>query len=250
MSGTYSIDGIQLGIMPGIKTWQFRSNFAGGGGRDQLPAFWNAEWVFPVMSTETGSTLALLASKYDEGGLHSIVMSHPATGYLTIFSGVAIASYMADIVDVDDDGYAQNVKVGLTHIRDALSFPIERQPYWWFGNERAYELSLSGSSASSTSLSVTLTLQNADVRALSVVTTTLTSPGGVTYNSAVGNGTYDDTTGVWAIDTVAGESTVSIVITFDVAATGTYDFSAVSDATPYTNTEPANDTDSVSIVVS
>jgi len=132
MSGTYAIDGDLFIQNPLNKSWRREQIGTTGQGSPIFSNYWELDLSFGNLRVGSGSAAAYLMEKYLAGGLHSAVLPHPQTGFLTTFSGVAITDVNFTLTDIDRDRWSEGGRMVLNHISLSVSWEISGQPQWWF----------------------------------------------------------------------------------------------------------------------
>lgn len=110
----YKLDGTDFPTDPIAKRWQRQQIATKGVGEPIYSAFWSIELSFPILETETD--VNYFEGKWLAGGLHSATLPHPKTGIMTTFTGTAIQNFEYELMDVDNDSYAANGRLVLSHI--------------------------------------------------------------------------------------------------------------------------------------
>lgn len=113
MSGTYQLDGEQFPENPLRKRWSREVIETSGVGESMYPAFWRLDLELPDMSM---ADYSFFYDRWTSGGLHDALLPHPRTGQLVGFTGVNIDNLESEIPDVDQDSWAYDVRLALTHI--------------------------------------------------------------------------------------------------------------------------------------
>lgn len=116
MSGTYQIDGNLFIENPIQKQWQRQNVAVGTLGKPIADTYWSLGFSFSMLRSGSGTASAQLMQLYLDGGLHSAVLPHPATGDLALFSGVSIDNVSFSFTDVDRDRWVGNANMQLGHI--------------------------------------------------------------------------------------------------------------------------------------
>ena len=142
MSGTYRIDGQLFRCQPTEKQWQRQQIGMLGTGEPVYSSYWSLSLSFPIMEFGSGSAGNWLMQHWVDDELHSAVLPHPVSGYLTTFSGVAIDGVQLGIMSFDRDKWVESGRMNLSHISLAKSWNIPNQPEWWIPVDRLIGVSL------------------------------------------------------------------------------------------------------------
>lgn len=142
MSGTYQIDGQLFITQPLDKQWHRQVLGRKGSGEPVYSPYWSLSLSFPILDFGSGSAGNWLIQHWLDNELHSAVLPHPVSGFLTTFSGVAIDDVSVSILDYDSDSWIGGVQVNLSHIALSNSWSIPNQPEWWFPKAQLVDLEL------------------------------------------------------------------------------------------------------------
>jgi len=125
MSGTYRIDGDLFITNPLRKKWSRRNIGATPAGKPIPSQLWSLDFSFSEMRAGSGTASSYLMEKWLSDGLHTAVLPHPLTGDLALFSGVAIEQVNFTFTDKDQDKWAGNARMQLSHISltNSWNFP-------------------------------------------------------------------------------------------------------------------------------
>lgn len=115
-SGTYAINGVDLGLMPSTGRWLVRQSIGiDGDGRSIYPAYRDFEMTFDLISTSDLDTL-LTYQKYSTTGTVSVDLPQWSN------SSYSFATYSGTVIDDIETGeyfmgYFSNVRMRIRKIR-------------------------------------------------------------------------------------------------------------------------------------
>lgn len=196
-------------------TWTFTNGVAGL--RFTIADVDHYYGQFSDKITITGSYLGVSVTPTLTNGSTNTVVGNTATSFATAANTDAAANLIVTFsqpVDTVTITYAPDAVSGMT---DPGIQGIGLMDMTFCS--RATDLSLSKTVSNSTplngsSVAYTLTVQNNTTKAMSAsgITVSDVLPAGFTFSSASGTGTYNSSTGVWTVGSIAAGSTASITI--------------------------------------
>jgi len=145
MSGTYQIDGQLFVTQPIQKQWQRQQLGKLGTGEPVFGSYWSLSLSFPIMEFGSGSAGNFLMQHWLDDELHSAVLPHPQSGFLTVFSGIAIDDVQLNIMSFDRDGWVDSGRITMSHLCLDQSWSIPNQQAWWITEKANVSIGLYGS---------------------------------------------------------------------------------------------------------
>ncbi len=113
MSGVFELDNELFRRDPVQKNW---TRIAVGRQGTNLPiysAFWQLDLSFGILDT---TEMSFFDAKFQEEGLHTLKASHPESGILTLFTGVAIRNFVHTFNDIESNDWNTNARLTLARI--------------------------------------------------------------------------------------------------------------------------------------